>query len=310
MNKEEVVQKFGRVLIPMLTAFGEDGELDLRKSQAVADYILGEELCSALVVGGTTGEFFSLNFEERVQLLKAIKEVVGNKAPLIAGTGAVSTRETLNLTKAAEEIGYDMAMIVVPYYCKFTQKELENHYRIVARETDIPIMIYNIPLFAGTNIEPETVGRLCEMENIVAIKDEAEIHPLQGTRYILECRDTLAIYSGDDTMILQILAQGGVGGVSGTAQVIGKAIKEMINRFLVGDVKGAASLHQKIYPFLRSLVQNERKSPIPLLKFAFSVTSGIDVGAPRPPLLPPCEEEKAKVIECLKEIPYIELKQL
>lgn len=308
MRKDEVVQRFGRVLVPMLTAFKENGELDLRKSQEIAEYIVGEGLCDSLIVGGTTGEFFSMDFEERLSLFKAVKEAVGGKVPLIAGTGAVATREVLRLTKAAEEMGYDMAMIVAPYYCKPTQKEIENHYRVVAKETNIPIMLYNIPLFSGTNIEPETLGSLCEMENIVAIKEEAEIHPLQGTRYILQCEDKIAVYSGDDTMILQILVQGGVGGVSGTAQVVGKATKEMIASFLRGEIGRATFLHQRIYPFLRSLVQNDRKNPIPLLKFAFYAVSGIDVGAPRLPLLPPSEEEKAKVVECLQQIPYVEIK--
>lgn len=308
MRKEDVLGKFGRVLVPMLTAFKDNGELDLKKSQAIADYVVGEGLCDSLIVGGTTGEFFSMNFEERISLFKAIKEAVGGRVPLIAGTGAISTREAINLTKTAEELGYDMAMIVAPYYCKPTQREIENHYRLIANETNIPIMLYNIPLFSGTNIEPETVGALAKIENIVAIKEEAEIHPLQGTRYILECDDNIALYSGDDTMILQILAQGGLGGVSGTAQVVGKAIREMIDSFLRGEIEKATSLHQAIYPFLRSLVQNERRNPIPLLKFAFSVTSGMDIGVPRLPLLPPTDEEKQKVVECLRKIPYIEIK--
>lgn len=308
MRKEDVLGKFGRVLVPMLTAFQDNGELDLKKSQAIADYVVGEGLCDSLIVGGTTGEFFSMNFEERISLFKAIKEAVGGRVPLIAGTGAISTREAINLTKTAEELGYDMAMIVAPYYCKPTQREIENHYRLIANETNIPIMLYNIPLFSGTNIEPETVGALAKIENIVAIKEEAEIHPLQGTRYILECDDNIALYSGDDTMILQILAQGGLGGVSGTAQVVGKAIREMIDSFLRGEIEKATSLHHSIYPFLRSLVQNERRNPIPLLKFAFSVTSGMDIGVPRLPLLPPTDEEKQKVVECLRKIPYIEIK--
>ncbi len=308
MKKDDVVKKFGRLLVPMLTAFDKRGDLDLKKTQEIADYIIEEKLCDSLIVGGTTGEFFSLTGEERVMLFKAVKEVAYGKVPLIAGTGAIPTREAISLTKCAEELGYDMAMIVAPYYCKPTQEEIENHYREIAKESNLPIMLYNIPLFSGTNIEPETAGRLSEVENIVAIKEEAEIHPLQGTRYILACNDNLAIYSGDDTMILQILAQGGVGGVSGTAQVVGKAIREMINAFLSGDLSRATQLHQKIYPFLFSLGQNNRKNPIPLLKFAFSVVSGIDAGAPRKPLLSPSEQEKERVIECLREIPYLELK--
>jgi len=308
MKKEEVVKRFGRLLIPMLTAFDDRGDLDTKRTQEIAEYIIGENLCDSLIVGGTTGEFFSLTFEERISLFKAVKDVAFGKVPLIAGTGAVSTREAISLTKAAEELGYDMAMIVAPYYCKPTQEEIETHFKAIARETKLPIMLYNIPLFSGTNIEPETAGKLSEVENIVAIKEEAEIHPLQGTKYILECKDSLAIYSGDDSMILQILAQGGVGGVSGTAQVVGKAIREMITAFLEGDVSKSTHLHQKIYPFILSLVQNNRKNPIPLLKFAFSAVSGIDIGAPRPPLLPPKDAEKEKVIEALKNIPYIVIK--
>jgi 4-hydroxy-tetrahydrodipicolinate synthase len=308
MNKDEVVKKFGRLLVPMLTAFDGKGDLDIKKTQEIADYIIEEKLCDSLIVGGTTGEFFSLSMDERISLFKAVKDVAFGKVPLIAGTGAVSTREAISLTKAAEELGYDMAMIVAPYYCKPTQEEIETHYKAIARETKLPIMLYNIPLFSGTNIEPETAGRLSEVENVVAIKEEAEIHPLQGTKYILECEDSLAIYSGDDSMILQILSQGGVGGVSGTAQVVGKATREMMKAFLEGNVSRAVQLHQKIYPFIVSLVQNNRKNPIPLLRFAFTAVSGIDIGAPRPPLLPPKDAEKERVIEALKNIPYIEIK--
>jgi len=308
MNKDEVVKKFGRLLVPMLTAFDGKGDLDIKKTQEIADYIIEEKLCDSLIVGGTTGEFFSLSMDERISLFKAVKDVAFGKVPLVAGTGAVSTREAISLTKAAEELGYDMAMIVAPYYCKPTQEEIETHYKAIAKETKLPIMLYNIPLFSGTNIEPETAGRLSEVENVVAIKEEAEIHPLQGTKYILECEDSLAIYSGDDSMILQILSQGGVGGVSGTAQVVGKATREMMKAFLEGNVSRAVQLHQKIYPFIVSLVQNNRKNPIPLLRFAFTAVSGIDIGAPRPPLLPPKDAEKERVIEALKNIPYIEIK--
>lgn len=302
MQREEIVKKFGRLLVPMLTAFEKDGKLDLPTSQKIADYILQENLCDSLIVAGTTGEFYTLSLEERIELFKAVREVAKGRVPLIAGTGAIYTKDAQYLTQAVEEMGYDMVMVVVPYYCRPTQEEIYHHFSHIARATSLPIMLYNIPLFAGENLQPETAERLSQIENIIAIKEEAALNPLQAMRFVLGCGDKVAVYSGDDTMILPIMSQGGVGGVSGGAQVIGKRIREMMNAFLAGNVEEAIRINQLIFPFFQALTMGGRRNPIPLLRVAFAFVSGIEIGPPRPPLLPPTEEEKGNLIEIVKKI--------
>lgn len=146
--------------------------------------LIKDNQADSLVLSGTTGEFFTMNFEEKAKLFKVIKEAVGNKIPLIAGVGSSSTIETIALAKKAEELDYTTAVVVSPYYTKPTQIGLYNHFKKVAESVHIQLMLYNIPIFTGVNIFPETVAKLSEIENIIAIKEEAELTPKQMTKFI------------------------------------------------------------------------------------------------------------------------------
>jgi 4-hydroxy-tetrahydrodipicolinate synthase len=179
-NKE----KYGKILTPIVTPFKEDQSVDYEAAVSIAEKLIEDKMADTIVIGGTTGEFFTMNFEERVKLFQVVKEAVGDKIPLIPGVGAISTKETIELAKKAEELGFDAVMVVSPYYTKPTQSQLYIHFKKVAESVNINIMVYNIPIFTGVNVNPETLAKLAEIENIVAVKEEAELNPKQMTEFI------------------------------------------------------------------------------------------------------------------------------
>ena len=291
----------GRVLIPFITPFKPDGEVDHDRLAELADMVIERGFCDSVIVGGTTGEFISLTFEERKAIFRTVKEAVDGRVPIIGGTGAAYTKHAIMMTKEAEELGFDVAMVVSPYYLKPTQEGLYRHYKAVAESTKLPILLYNIPLFTGVNIEPETLSALAQIDNILAIKEEAGINPLQTSDFHYGTPDRFVVYCGDDMMVLQTLAQGGVGVVSGGSQVIGDRMKKMIDLYLSGDSKESTEISLKLYPFFKSLNQNGRINPIPILRAAISMTWK-DVGDPRLPLLPATSEERENVRKVLEKL--------
>jgi len=298
------MREIGRILIPMVTPFKANGDVDFENAYAYSKWLVRMRRGHSLIVTGTTGEFPSLTFEERVQMFEVVWDAVGKKAPVIAGTGCVSTRETVRLTREAERIGMDMVMVVSPYYCRPDRDGVYNHYRTVARSTSLPVLLYNIPLFAGVNIDPEMLKRLARMSNIVAIKEESGVNPLQTTRYLMSVPPRFRVYVGDDTMILPILAQGGAGAVTGGAQVCGRDIGKLIDAILRGDIAAAQKLHRKTFPFFEALCQNGRINAIPILKEAIRL-AGFDVGKPRSPLRPATPAEIRVLRRVMRERGYL-----
>ena len=303
-NKE----KYGKILIPMVTPFKEDQSVDYEAAVSIAKKLVEDNMADTIVIGGTTGEFFTMNFEERVKLFQVVKEAVGDKIPLIPGVGSTSTKETIELAKKAEELGFDAVMVVSPYYTKPTQSQLYIHFKKVAESVNINIMIYNIPIFAGVNVNPETLAKLAEIENIVAIKEEAELNPKQMTEFINSTPDDFIIYCGDDSMVLEAYAQGGtkrIGGIiSGAAHIIGIQLRKMIEMFNEGNVQEAAKMQQKYLPLFRIMGQNGRFNPCALIKEAMKIM-GYKAGIPRLPLTPGTEEEIAEVKRLMKELKVI-----
>lgn len=296
-------EKYGRILVPLVTPYAQDQSVDHAKLAALAEHLVARNLADTLILSGTTGEFHTQSFAERVAIFETVKRAVGGRIPLIAGVGCTSTLETVNLARQAERLGFETVMVVAPYYTKPAQQELEAHYReIAAAVPALAIMLYNIPIFTGVNLDPATVGRLAEIDNIVAIKEEAELNPKQITAYLNATPEDFIIYNGDDTMILEAYAQGGrkrIGGVvSGASHVVGHAIRAMIDTFLAGDVDAAAAMQRKLYPVLKIMGQNGRTNPVCLWKDALRLT-GVDAGLPRRPLTPGTPAEVAAVREAL-----------
>jgi 4-hydroxy-tetrahydrodipicolinate synthase len=301
-------EKYGKILTPLVTPFKEDQSVDYEAAVSIAEKLIADQQADSIILTGTTGEFFTMSFEERVKLFKVIKDAVGNKIPLMAGVGCASTIETMALAKKAQELGFAIMMVVSPYYTKPTQKELYNHFKKVAESVNIQMMLYNIPIFTGVNINPETVAKLSEIENIVAVKEEAELNPKQMTEFINITPDDFIIYCGDDPMILEAFAQGGterIGGiVSGGSHIIGVQLRKMIEMFNQGNIQEAAKMQQKYLPLFRIMGQNGRTNPVSLIKEAMKMV-GYNAGIPRLPLTPGTEEEITEVRKVMEKLKII-----
>ena len=293
-------EPFGRVITAMITPFAEDGSVNYAKAEELADYLVNNG-SDGLVICGTTGESPTLTWSEEYQLFKAIKQAVGSKAKIIAGTGSNSTTEAIAATKEAEKLGLDGSLQVVPYYNKPPQLGLYNHFRAIAEAApDIPMMLYNVPGRTSCNLEPETVANLAQIGNILAIK-EASGNLEQACKIRCLTPDSFAIYSGEDVLTLPMLAVGGVGTVSVASHLVGNQMQKMIQAFAEGDNQQATSIQLKLFPLFQALFMTT--NPIPV-KTALNL-QGWNVGKLRTPL---CELqlnllEQLKII--LKELDLV-----
>jgi len=277
---------FGKVSTAMITPFDSKGNIDFQKTTQLVEYLLANGTDS-LVVAGTTGESPTLTKEEKIALFKHVVKVVDKRVPVIAGTGSNNTRDSIELTKKAVECGIDAVMLVVPYYNKPNQEGIYQHFKAIAQSTTVPVMLYNIPGRAGINMTAETIIRLSEIENIVAVK-EASGNLDQMTEIIANTSDDFALYSGDDGITLPVLSIGGAGVVSVASHIIGNEMQEMIQSFFTGDYARAAKLHQQLFPIMKGLFM--APNPVPV-KTALQL-KGINVGSVRLPLVPLTESER------------------
>ncbi|MEK7736105.1 MAG: 4-hydroxy-tetrahydrodipicolinate synthase [Nitrospirota bacterium] len=202
---------------------------------------------NAIVPCGTTGESATLDYEEHYRVIEITVKTVNKRIPVIAGTGANATDETIMITKKAEKVGADGALLVSPYYNKPTQEGIYRHYKEVAKAVDIPIVLYNVPGRTASNILPSTVARLAEIKNIAAIK-EATGDMKQVSEVIRLCGDRISVISGDDFTTLTLLALGGKGVISVSANVAPKDVSDMCAAWEKGDIAKARKLHYKLEP--------------------------------------------------------------
>jgi 4-hydroxy-tetrahydrodipicolinate synthase len=290
-------EKLGRIIIPLVTPFTKNGAaVNFKEAAGLAGFLIEKKYCDAIAVTGTTGEFNTLNIAERIKMYQTVQEAAAGRVPLVAGAGAASLQDAVRLSQEAEKLGYAAAMVVAPYYCKPNQQGLYQFFATLAKSVSIDILLYNIPLFAGVNLQPELVSRLAdEFDNIRGIKDEAGINPTQMTEYARVTPPDFTIYNGDDLMVLCGLVQGAAGVVSGGSHLIGGKMREMIGYFLQGQNESALKIHQELDPFFRALTPNGRVNPVPLLKAALAI-AGHRVGPPRLPLdeATPAERENIK----------------
>jgi 4-hydroxy-tetrahydrodipicolinate synthase len=294
----------GQIVVPLVTPFKNEGDLNYEAAGKLVEHLIRKKYCDSILVAGTTGEFHALTHAEKIELFKVVKEAAAGRVALVAGTGAGSSREALLLTQEAEKLGYDAAMVVSPYYCKPNQEGIYRHFEMVALGTSLPIMLYNIPLFAGVNINPETVAKLSGIKNIRGIKDELGLNPTQMTEYALATPEDFAIYNGDDIMILCGLVQGAAGTVSGGCHLVGDKIRNMMELFLSGKTGQALQIHLALDPFFKALCPNGRVNPIPVLKAALEI-AGHPVGPARLPLDPATAEERKQIREHLVRLGVI-----
>ena len=281
--------RFGRIATAMVTPFDRKGHIDFSKTTQLVNYLIANG-SESLVVCGTTGESPTLSKEEKLALIDHVIKVVNKRVPVIAGTGSYNTYESIELTKKAENLGADAIMLVAPYYNKPNQEGLYQHFKSVAQETALPILLYNIPGRSVVNVEPETIIALSQIKNIVAVK-EASGNLNKMTKIIANTPDHFELYTGDDGNTLPVLSIGGVGVISVAAHVIGNEMQEMVTKFLDGQISEAAKLHQKLLPIMVELFK--APNPVPV-KTALQM-KGLDVGTVRLPLVPLTENERLEL---------------
>lgn len=289
---------FGRISTAMVTPFDAKGNIDFQKTSHLVEYLL-KNGSDSLVISGTTGESPTLTFEEKAALFKHVVNVVDKRVPVIAGTGNYNTRDSIELTKKAEDIDVDAILLVAPYYNKPNQEGLYQHFKAIAESTSLPVMIYNIPGRSSVNIEPETIIRLSEVPNIKAVK-EASGNLVQMTQIIANTPDDFVLYCGDDSLALPTLSIGGVGVVSVAAHIIGNEMQQMIQAFFSGNVTEAAKWHQKLLPIMKGLFAAPSPTPV---KTALQL-KGLNVGSVRLPLVPLTEKERNELAELLKTLDH------
>ncbi len=287
---------FEGVIPAMVTPFKEDFSVDYEGIAKNLDYL--EKHVDALVPAGTIGEAATLSYEEHVEVVRYVAET--SKLPVIGGAGSNSTREAIWLAKQVEKAGANAAMLVTPYYNKPNQEGLYQHYKAVASEVSIPVIVYNVPSRTGINTTPELVRRLAEIDNIIGIK-EASGNLKQISEIIRTTPDDFILLSGDDFLTLPILCLGGKGVISVAANVAPHLMKEMYRAFADGNIEKAAEMHHKLTPLFNVLFIDT--NPIPVKK-AMDLM-GLAAGKPRLPLVELTDDKTEKVKAILKELELI-----
>ena len=287
----------GEVLTATVTPFDADGAVDYDGYRELCAFLV-DNGSDGVVVNGTTGEASTLSEDERVGLIRAALESIGDRATVVAGTGTNSTEHSIHLTEQAQAAGAHAVLVVTPYYNKPPQRGIVAHFKAVAAATDLPVVAYNIPGRCVINIEPETMAELAEIDNVRAVKQSNA--DLDQARRIVELG--LDLYAGDDNLVLPFVELGGVGGVCVHTHVVGPQVKEMIRRFRAGDLAAAGQLDEELaaaYELIGVVT-----GPIQI-KAALNLL-GHDVGGVRLPLVEASEDEVAQIRDCLGRLRLLE----
>ena len=287
----------GEVLTATVTPFDADGAVDYDRYRELCTFLV-ENGSDGVVVNGTTGEASTLSEEERIGLIQAALDAIGDRATVIAGTGTNSTAHSIHLTEQAHEAGAHGVLVVTPYYNKPPPRGIVEHFKAVAAATDRPVMAYNIPGRVVINIEPQTMTELAEIPNVKAVKQSNA--DLDQARHIVELG--LELYAGDDNLVLPFVELGGRGGVCVHTHVVGLQVKEMIRLAREGDLDGARRLDEELQPAIELI--GVVTGPIQI-KAALNML-GHDVGGLRLPLVEASEDEKAQIRSCLERLKLLQ----
>ena len=287
----------GEVLTATVTPFDAEGRVDYDRYRELCAFLV-DNGSDGVVVTGTTGEAPTLEDDERLELLRAAVDAVGDRATVIAGTGTYSTAHSIHLTRQAHEAGADGFLVVTPYYNKPPPRGIVAHFEAVAAASDRPVVVYNIPARVVLNIEPETMAQLAEIPNVTAVKQANA--DLDQARRIVELG--LALYAGDDDIFHPFLELGGTGGICVHTHVVGPRVKEMVERFRAGDAAAAKRIDEELAPSIELL----RAAPNPIAIKAALNLLGHEVGGHRLPLVEATGEERARVRDCLERLGVLE----
>jgi len=287
----------GEVLTATVTPFDADGNVDYDRYRELCAFLVDND-SDGVVVNGTTGEASTLSEEERVGLIRAALDAIGDRATVIAGTGTNSTAHSIDLTEQAHEAGAHGVLVVTPYYNKPPPRGIVEHFKAVAAATDRPVIAYNIPGRVVVNIEPETMSELAEIPNVTAVKQSNA--DLDQARHIVELG--LDLYAGDDNLVLPFVELGGSGGVCVHTHIVGRQVKELVRLAREGDLDGARQIDEELAPAIELI--GVVTGPIQI-KAALNML-GHEVGGLRLPLVEASDEEKARIRSCLERLKLLE----
>ena len=287
---------FGKLLTAVITPFDSNGVLSTDTLWRLCRKLIHEK-SDGLVLSGTTGESPKLTKEDRKIIYSTAKDSVGDKAKIIAGTGTYSTRESIEYTKMANDLGVDGIMIVTPYYSKPSQIGILQHFEQISKNTDLPIMAYNIPGRTATLIEIDTLEKLVDEIGIHSIKDA--VGDLNFSKTELEVlKDKVDIYSGNDGETIEFMKMGGKGVVSVASHVVGNEIFNLINHVLNDEIESAEQLQTQLLPFFDLLFEEPSPGPV---KYLLTETWE-DVGSPLMPITNVSDDLASKILENFRKI--------
>jgi 4-hydroxy-tetrahydrodipicolinate synthase len=289
---------FTGAMVALITPFHE-GEVDFKTLDELVDFQL-ENGIDAIVPVGTTGECPTLSHEEHKKVIERVVRAVGGRVPVIAGAGSNSTAEAIDLTSFSKKVGADATLQVGPYYNKPTQEGFYQHFKTIAEEVDLPIVLYNIPGRCGAGLTADTVVRLAEVENIVGIKEASGSLDMASE---ISVRCDLTILSGDDSLTLPMASVGGKGVVSVVANIVPSDVKAMTDLILEGDFTSARQWHNKLFTLCRNLL-GLASNPIPI-KAAMAMLN-LASEEMRLPMTPLDEDKKTRLRQTLKEYGLID----
>ena len=285
--------EIGRLITAMVTPFDEKGAVDYDQAKRLANALL-DSGSDGLVITGTTGEGPTLSAEEKIRLYAEVKEAIGSRGAVIAGTTDNDTAKSIELSAEAEAVGVDALLLTVPAYNKPPQEGLYQHFKAIAESTSLPCVLYNVTSRTSLNMTDETTIRLSHIDNIVGVK-EAGSDLNQITRIIDGAGDGFRVWSGNDDETFSIMATGGYGVVSVLSHLVGSQIKQMMGYLLEGDLEKAAAEHRRLLPLFK--VMFIVSNPIPL-KYSLNHV-GFNVGPMRLPLVPPDDKSAEKIRDVL-----------
>ena len=263
----------------IVTPFDEDNNINFDEFKRLIDFQINNAV-NGIVVCGTTGEASTLTSEEREELIKYCVKVVKKRVPVIAGVGSNNTKIVIDNEKYAQKVGVDSLLIVTPYYNKTTQEGLIEHYKKVSGNTNLPIILYNVPSRTGIDIKPETYLELSKIKNIVATKEaSSDISKILKIKNL--CKDNLNIYSGNDDQIIPVLSLGGLGVISILSNIMPRYTSEMIESYFRGQIEKASNMQIEAQSLIELLFKEV--NPVPI-KEALNII-GFEVGKPRMPLI-------------------------
>ncbi len=287
---------YGSLIVALVTPFNEALEVDFKVAVGLAKKLATEGV-DGILISGTTGESPTLTTSEKIRLVSEVREALDPSVMVWAGSSSYNTGKSIELTRLVEKAGADGILAVTPYYNKPSQEGLYRHFRAVSENTSLPIMLYNVPPRTSVNLLPDTVLRLAELENVVAIKEASGIVD-QTSAILAGCPDDFYVYSGDDSLTLPILSLGGSGVVSVAAHLVAQDLRNMIDFYAEGNVQKAQEIHYKLFELFKVLFITT--NPVPV-KTALEMT-GLQLGGFRLPLCRPALEDKQAIRQVLTEI--------